>query len=145
MEDFIRRYSEKLLKYKRGIFQPKTAREFIDKQFKKSEEESKSELNKCLFPKNSVLRENEIKERQEFISLFLNEIKEIKTQKKKEEEKKAQEKQKNTNKKNKVNQEWMPKMKIDDENFPTLANSELVKRKKNFVVLDQHYQHRLEP
>ena len=131
MEDFIRRYSEKLLKYKRGIFQPKTAREFIDKQFKKSEEESKSELNKCLFPKNSVLRENEIKE--------------IKTQKKKEEEKKAQEKQKNTNKKNKVNQEWMPKMKIDDENFPTLANSELVKRKKNFVVLDQHYQHRLEP
>ena len=145
MEDFIRRYSEKLLKYKRGIFQPKTAREFIDKQFKKSEEECKSELNKCLFPKNSILRKNEIKERQEFISLFLNEIKEIKTQKKKEEEKKAQEKQKNTNKKNKVNQEWMPKMKIDDENFPTLANSELVKRKKNFVVLDQHYQHRLEP
>lgn len=145
MEDFIRRYSEKLLKYKRGIFQPKTAREFIDKQFKKSEEESKSELNKCLFPKNSVLRENEIKERQEFISLFLNEIKEIKTQKKKEDEKKAQQKHKNTNKKNKVNQEWMPKMKIDDENFPTLANSELVKRKKNFVVLDQHYQHRLEP
>ena len=39
----------------------------------------------------------------------------------------------------------MPKIKINDEDFPSLASSELVKRKKNFVVLDRHYQNRLEP
>ena len=55
-----------------------------------------------------------------------------------------QEKKDNQKKKNK-NNEWMPKLKIDDENFPSLANSELVKRKKNFVVLDRHYQNKLEP
>ena len=143
MEDFILRFSEKLLKYKKGVFQQKTAREFIEKQIMKSTEDSKKELKKCLFPKNIVLSEANIKEREEFINIFLEELKSLQIKKKDEEEKK--EKEKNISKKHIINNEWMPKMKINDENFPTFANSELVKRKKNYVVLDRHYQNRLEP
>ena len=62
MEDFILRFSEKLLKYKKGVFQQKTAREFVEKQIMKSTEDSKKELKKCLFPKNIVLSEANIKE-----------------------------------------------------------------------------------
>ena len=143
MEDFILRFSEKLLKYKKGVFQQKTAREFVEKQIMKSTEDSKKELKKCLFPKNIVLSEANIKEREEFINIFLEELKSLQIKKKDEEEKK--EKEKNISKKYIINNEWMPKMKINDENFPTFANSELVKRKKNYVVLDRHYQNRLEP
>jgi hypothetical protein len=143
MEDFILRFSEKLLKYKKGVFQQKTAREFVEKQIMKSTEDSKKELKKCLFPKNIVLSEANIKEREEFINIFLEELKSLQIKKKDEEEKK--EKEKNISKKHIINNEWMPKMKINDENFPTFANSELVKRKKNYVVLDRHYQNRLEP
>ena len=35
MEDFISKFSEKLLKYKKGIFTQKTARDFVEKQLKK--------------------------------------------------------------------------------------------------------------
>ena len=143
MEDFILRFSEKLLKYKKGVFQQKTAREFVEKQIMKSTEDSKKELKKCLFPKNIVLSEANIKEREEFINIFLEELKSLQIKKKDEEEKK--EKEKNISKTYIINNEWMPKMKINDENFPTFANSELVKRKKNYVVLDRHYQNRLEP
>ena len=143
MEDFILRFSEKLLKYKKGVFQQKTAREFVEKQIMKSTEDSKKDLKKYLFPKNIVLSEANIKEREEFINIFLEELKSLQIKKKDEEEKK--EKEKNISKKHIINNEWMPKMKINDENFPTFANSELVKRKKNYVVLDRHYQNRLEP
>ena len=89
-----------------------------------------------MFPKERFLPEDAIKEREEFIEKFLKELKELKDKKKKEEEKKS--------KSNKIG-DWMPKIRINDEEFPTLSNSELVKRKKNFVVLDRHYQNRLEP
>ena len=145
MDDFIRRNTEKILKYKKTVFNQKTAREFIEKQIKKSDEEAEKEMNKCLFPKNQNIPENIRKEREEYINLFLKELKELKIKKKNEEEKKEKEKEKNITKKNKVNNDWMPKIKINDEDFPTLASSELVKRKKNFVVLDRHYQNRLEP
>ncbi len=145
MEDFIRRNTEKILKYKKTVFNQKTAREFIEKQIKKSEEEAEKEMNKCLFPKNQNFSENMKKERDEYINQFLKELKEIKIKKKDEDEKKEKEKEKNAAKKSKANNEWMPKIKINDEDFPTLASSELVKRKKNFVVLDRHYQNRLEP
>ena len=145
MDDFIRRNTEKILKYKKTVFNQKTAREFIEKQIKKSEEEAEKEMNKCLFPKNQNIPENMRKEREEYINLFLKELKELKIKKKNEEEKKEKEKEKNITKKNKANNDWMPKIKINDEDFPTLASSELVKRKKNFVVLDRHYQNRLEP
>ena len=139
MEDFTTKFTEKILKYKKGIFNQKTARDFIEKQFKKnSPNESKKELEKCLFPKNNNLKEYEIKEREEFISIFLKELNEI-------QEKKEKEKEKNTAKKNKINEQWMPKIKMTDEEFPTLSNSELVKRKKKFIVLDRHYQNKLEP
>ena len=139
MEDFTTKFTEKILKYKKGVFNQKTAREFIDKQIKKNSTiESRKELEKCLFPKGNNLKENEIKDREDFISLFLKELNEM-------QEKKEKEKEKNKAKKNKINNQWMPKMKITDEEFPTLSNSELVKRKKNFVVLDRHYQNRLEP
>ena len=41
----------------------------------------------------------------------------------------------------------MPKLKMNDEEFPALSSSELVKRTKNkkYEVLDRHYQNRLEP
>ena len=141
MEDFIQKYSEKILKYKKGIFTPKTIKEFIGKLFKKSEEDEVSkELNKFLFPKDKKLEPHMIKEREDFISLFMKEFKELKSKSKKAEEK-------NIPKKSKANQEWMPKMKMNDEDFPALSSSELVKRtkNKNFVVLDRHYQNRLEP
>ena len=137
MEDFIRRYSEKILKYKKDVFKQKTARDFVEKQILKSEEESKKELKKCLFPKEKFLPENAIKEREEFIEKFLKELKDLKEKKKNDEEKKS--------KSNNIINDWMPKIRINDEEFPTLSNSELVKRKKNFVILDRHYQNRLEP
>ena len=145
MEDFIRKYSEKILKYKRGIFKPNLARDFVEKQIMKSEEEAEKELRKCLFPKGKSFSDFEEKERNECVNLFLKELKELKSKKKEEEEKKGKEKEKNMPKKSKINQEWMPKLKINDEDFPSLSSSELVKRKKNFVVLDRHYQNRLEP
>lgn len=138
MEDFIRRYSDKILKYKKGTFKQKMARDFVEKQIIKSEEDAKKELMKCLIPKNNNLNEGMIKEREEFIELFLKELKELKIKIKKEEKKEKE-------KKNIINKDWMPKLKMNDEDFPTLASSELVKRKKNFVVLDRHYQNRLEP
>ena len=141
MEDFIRKHLEIILKYKKNIFTQKTARLFIEKQIMKSEDDSESELTKCLLPKNMNATPEIIKERKEYISSFLKELKEIKLKAKEEEEKKELEKKK----KNKINSEWMPKLKIDDENFPALSSSELVKRKKNFVVLDRHYQNKLEP
>ena len=140
-EDFIRKHSEIILKYKKNIFTQKTARVFIEKQMMKTEEESKKELIKCLLPKNGNLPPQMATERENYISSFLKELNDIKL-KKKEEEKKEENNQKN---KNKGNTEWMPKMKMTEENFPSLSNSELIKRKKNFVVLDRHYQNRLEP
>jgi hypothetical protein len=139
MEDFIRKHSEIILKYKKNIFTQKTARLFIEKQIMKSEEESEKELIKCLLPKNLSLPPQMITERENYISQFLKELKEIKIKKEGEQEKKDNQKKKNKN------MEWMPKIKINDEDFPSLANSELVKRKKNFVVLDRHYQNKLEP
>ena len=139
MEDFIRKHSEIILKYKKNIFTQKTARLFIEKQIMKSEEESEKELIKCLLPKNLSLPPQIITERENYISQFLKELKEIKIKKEGEQEKKDNQKKKNKN------MEWMPKIKINDEDFPSLANSELVKRKKNFVVLDRHYQNKLEP
>ena len=139
MEDFIRKHSEIILKYKKNIFTQKTARLFIEKQIMKSEEESEKELIKCLLPKNLSLHPQMITERENYISQFLKELKEIKIKKEGEQEKKDNQKKKNKN------MEWMPKIKINDEDFPSLANSELVKRKKNFVVLDRHYQNKLEP
>ena len=141
MEDFIRKHLEIILKYKKNIFTQKTARLFIEKQIMKSEEESEKELLKCLLQKNLNQNSEMITERKEYISSFLKELKEIKIKIREEEEKKEM----NKKKKNKMNSEWMPKMKINDEDFPTLASSELVKRKKNFVVLDRHYQNKLEP
>ena len=141
MEDFIRKHSEIILKYKRNIFNQKTARAFIEKQIKKSEEESRSELQKCLFPKNANLNPQMINERDEYIFSFLKDLKELKIKLKQVKDKKEN----NKKPKDKVNSEWMPKMKINDENFPSLSSSELVKRKKNFVVLDRHYQNKLEP
>lgn len=141
MEDFLRKHSEMILKYKKNIFTQKTARVFIEKQIMKSEEESEKELIKCLFPKNANLNPQMEAERRDYISSFLRELRELKLKKKEEEEKKGN----NQKKKNKMNGEWMPKMKINDEDFPSLANSELIKRKKNFVVLDRHYQNKLEP
>ena len=139
MEDFIRKHSEIILKYKKNIFTQKTARLFIEKQIMKSEEESEKELIKCLLPKNLSLPPQMITERENYISQFLKELKEIKIKKEGEQEKKDNQKKKNKN------MEWMPKIKINDEDYPSLANSELVKRKKNFVVLDRHYQNKLEP
>ena len=141
MENFIRKHSEIILKYKRNIFNQKTARVFVEKQIKKSEEESQIELIKCLFPKNANLSPQMENERNEYISSFFKELKELKIKLKEEEEKKEN----NKKSKGKMNSEWMPKMKINDENFPSLSSSELVKRKKNFVVLDRHYQNKLEP
>ena len=89
MEDFIRRYSEKILKYKKDVFKQKTARDFVEKQILKSEEESKKELKKCLFPKEKFLPENAIKEREEFIEKFMKELKDLKEKKKNDEEKKS--------------------------------------------------------
>ena len=132
MEDFVQKYSEKILKFKRGILQPKQVREFVVKLTKKAEEDARKELNKLLFPKNKYLSESAISERDELIILFLKELDQLKH--------KNQE-----TKKTKINQEWKPKLQINDEDFPTLSSSELVKRKKNFVVLDRHYQNRLEP
>ena len=140
MEDFIRKHSEIILKYKKNIFTQKTARLFIEKQIMKSEEDSQKELLKCLLPKNLNPSPKMIMEREDYISSFLKELKEIKEKINSDENKKE-----NQKKKNKVNSEWMPKMKINDEDFPSLASSELVKRKKNFVVLDRHYQNKLEP
>ena len=142
MEDFISKFSEKLLKYKKGIFTQKTARDFVEKQLKKqSEDEVDKELHKCIFPSNSKFPEQIKKEREEFISSFLKELKEIKSKANKKNE------EKNNNKKNKLNQDWMPKLKMNDEEFPALSSSELVKRTKNkkYEVLDRHYQNRLEP
>ena len=141
MEDFIRKHSDIILKYKKNVFTQKTARQFIEKQTMKSEEESEKELSKCLLPKNANLSSQMVAERLEYIELFLKELKQLKLKQKEEEEKKEN----NLKKKNKLNQEWMPKMKMTEENFPSLASSELIKRKKNFVVLDRHYQNKLEP
>ena len=138
MEDFIRKHSEIILKYKKSVFTQKTARLFVEKQIMKSEEESEKELIKCLLPKNTNLPPQMIAERENYISSFLKDLKEIQIKKNEEQEKKDNQKKKKKN-------EWMPKLKIDDENFPKLENSELVKRKKNFVVLDRHYQNKLEP
>ena len=138
MEGFIRKHSEIILKYKKSVFTQKTAQLFVEKQLMKSEEESKKELIKCLLPKNSNLPPQIIEEREIYILSFLQDLKEIQLKMNEEQEKKD-------NQKKKKNNEWMPKLKIDDENFPSLANSELVKRKKNFVVLDRHYQNKLEP
>ena len=143
MEDFLRKHSEIILKYKKNIFTQKTARVFIEKQIMKTEEESEKELIKCLLPKTGNFPPKAITEREEYIKSFLKELKEIKLKKKEEEEKK--ELLSNQKKKNKGNDAWMPKMKMTEENFPSLANSELIKRKKNFVVLDRHYQNKLEP
>ena len=138
MEDFIRKHSDIILKYKKNVFTQKTARQFIEKQTMKSEEDSEKELSKCLLPKNANLSSQMVAERLEYIELFLKELKQLKLKKKEEEEKKEN----NLKKKNKMNQEWMPKMKMTEEDFPSLANSELLKRKKNFVVLDRHYQNK---
>ena len=132
MEDFVQKYSEKILKFKRSVLQPKQIREFVVKLTKKAEEDARKELTKLLFPKNKYLSESAISERDELIILFLKELDQLKH--------KNQE-----TKKTKINQEWKPKLQINDEDFPTLSSSELVKRKKNFVVLDRHYQNRLEP
>ena len=132
MEDFVQKYSEKILKFKRSVLQPKQIREFVVKLTKKTEEDARKELTKLLFPKNKYLSESAISERDELIILFLKELDQLKH--------KNQE-----TKKTKINQEWKPKLQINDEDFPTLSSSELVKRKKNFVVLDRHYQNRLEP
>ena len=140
MEDFIRKHSEIILKYKKSVFTQKTARLFVEKQIMKSPEDSEKELIKCLLTKNLNLPPQILTEREKYISSFLDDLKELQLKKKEEQEKKD-----NQKKKNKNNNEWMPKLKIDDENFPSLANSELVKRKKNFVVLDRHYQNKLEP
>ena len=141
MEDFIRKHSEMILKFKKNIFTQKTARLFIEKQIMKSEEDSQKELIKCLLPKNLNPSPQIIMDREDYISSFIKELKELKEKIKADEDKKES----NQKKKNKANSEWMPKMKMTDEDFPTLANSELVKRKKNFVVLDRHYQNKLEP
>ena len=141
MEDFIRKHSEIILKYKKNIFTQKTVRVFIEKQIMKSEEESEKELLKCLLPKNMKPTPQMEKDRLDYISSFLKELKELKKKIKEDEEKK----EKNQKKKNKQNSEWMPKMKMNDEDFPTLASRELVKRKKKFEVLDIHYQNKLEP
>jgi hypothetical protein len=145
MEDFIRKHSEMILKYKKNIFTQKTARVFIEKQIMKTEEESEKELIKCLLPKNGNFPPKIITEREDYIKTFLKELKDLKLKKKEEEEKKELLLNQNQNKKNKSNAEWMPKMKMTNENFPSLANTELLKRKKNFVVLDRHYQNKLEP
>ena len=39
MEDFIRKHSDVILKYKKNVFTQKTARQFIEKQTMKSEED----------------------------------------------------------------------------------------------------------
>ena len=137
MDEFIERHTECILKYKKSIFTQKTARSFIQKLTNRQDEtEIEKELNKCLL--NGSLKKEYLDERKQYIFLFLKELKEIRLKEQEQNEK---------NKKNipKINGEWMPFMKMNDENFPSLSSSELVKRKKNFVVLDRHYQNKLEP
>ena len=70
MEDFIRKHSEIILKYKKSVFTQKTARLFVEKQIMKSEEESEKELIKCLLPKNINLSLQMVAEREKYISSF---------------------------------------------------------------------------
>ena len=97
-EDFIRKHSEIILKYKKNIFTQKTARVFIEKQMMKTEEESKKELIKCLLPKNGNLPPQMATERENYISSFLKELNDIKLKKKEEEKKEEENNQKNKNK-----------------------------------------------
>ena len=141
MEEFVRKHTESILKYKKGIFNQKQASNFVEKLIMRKEDEIEIELIKCLFPKNTNLQPNVREEREKYASSFLSEFKDLKAKLKESEDKKS----KTSQKQNKIEPEWMPKMKINDENFPTLANMELMKRKKKFVVLDRHYKNKLEP
>ena len=131
MEYFIKEKTDKLFTYKRNIFTMKQATNFIRKQTQTEDyKKIDSELRKSLLPP-TIIDENMIKERLAFIDKFINELKELR---KKNPENKKEEK------------EWRPQLvHLDDENqFPSLKNNELIKRKKNFVLLDRHFENKLE-
>lgn len=132
MDDFIQKYTEKLLVYKK-VFKPKVAKEFITKLVNREKSDIESELTKCLLPP-SIKNPKEINERKAFLNNFMVELDKIK-------EKLEKQNVRTTDK----NTQWIPNFKkLDDENFPSLENHELVKRKKKFVVLDKHYENKLE-
>ena len=141
MEEFINKNTEIILHYKSNIFKQANAYEFVAKlTMRTNEEEIRNELEKCLLS-NSITNEKMKEERKKYILTFLSELKKIKNEEKKKEIQKEQ-----TPKKEKT-LDVMLMPKINDENFPTLQNAELVKKtrkNKNFKVLDKHYKNKLE-
>ena len=151
MEEFISKKSEELLVFKRNVFKQAHAKDFIRKLFYRSSlKEVENELNKCLLNKY-MTEPNEISKRKQFISSFLTEYEHIKntpTQKPTQQPiqqptEPVQKKTQNVLLKDE-NFQFEKKFKYDNENFPSLDNHELVLRKKKYVVLDKHYENKLE-
>ena len=149
MEEFISKKSEELLVFKRNIFKQSHAKEFIGKLFNRSSiREVENELNKCLcLLNNSNIEQSEITKRKQFISSFLTEYEHIKNtptqQPTQLPTEPVQKKTQNVLPKDEHFQ-FEKKFKYDNENFPSLDNHELVQRKKKYVVLDKHYENKLE-
>jgi hypothetical protein len=150
MEQFISNETDKFLIFKSKTFTRKNATEFIEKLTLRDDDESiKKELNKCLL-NPSVLKdiknnEKAIKGRQTFIEQFLINLRNIKKEIKKNEEIERENTKKDDERVIK-NGSFGPKIKINDQNFPSLSSVELIqKAKKKYVILDQHYKNKLEP
>ena len=146
MEEFIKQNSEKLLVYKKNIFKPKHAYEFIEKLCKRDNlKQIESELTKCLI-NASVKSDSAIQERKHFIEDFLSSLVILRENINKKEESKRTTDSSSTNTKDSKQKEfeWKPNLKFDNQNFPSLESHELISRKKKYVVLDHHYANKLD-
>lgn len=160
MDAFIKQYGEKLLEFKKSIFKPSHANEFIKKLCLRGDIKTmESELTKCLI-NSSVTSDKALLDRKSYINEFLSEYQKIQSEieianemeKSKEAKSEAlaqisKDTQKKIDKPDKPEKEFLWggfKIKNYDEEFPSFENNELVKRKKKFVVLDRHYTNKLE-
>lgn len=151
MEAFIKQNGDKLLVFKKSIFKPSHANEFIKKLCLRSDIKAmESELTKCLI-NASVTSDKALLERKTFIQDFLSDYQKLQSElqlsNEIEKETRIEQPQFKKETQNKPEKDFVWggfKIKNYEEEFPSFENHELMKRKKKFVVLDRHYPNKLE-
>lgn len=147
METFIQEYTEKLLLFKKNVFNHSTAKEFIEKQTKKEDiEKVRLELTKCLIPQNK--QPKDIEERKKLINDFITNLQVKKKNNNKDNSSNTKNSQyysgnnKNNNASNgfKFQKTFKP---LDIDKDPTLESLDLEVHKKKYEVLPHHYKNEL--
>lgn len=147
MDEFKKRKADEMMALKK-IYTASMAQDVVEKVCLREDlKDIEKELEKCFFGKKDTDISNSLaSKRRNYINNFLSEIVILREKLEKNAQKTVQKQpqSKNNNKAKDKDFKWNKKLVIDNENFPKLESYNLVKNKKNFVVLDRHYENKLQ-